>query len=279
MVGHTIISAGTHLVAREATRAIDPLALGVFRMLSAAAIFLVLLAVTKGPMLPAKKDRLPFLAYGLAAGPLNQGLFLVGVRQSNATHASLLYALTPIGVYLASLALRRETSHPRRLLGASVAFAGVLGLLALGDDSRLGGGHWLGDLAILGAVFAWVAWTLEGRRMALTYGGLRTAGWAILSGAIWALPGLAFIDYGALADVAPIGWVGLGYLVALTSVVSYILWNAALARVEASRVAIFTNLQPVATAVAAWAILGEHLGWETALGGGLVLVGVRLAQS
>ena len=64
----------------------------------------------------------------------------------------------------------------------------------------------------------------------------------------------------------------------LTSLVAYALWNYALSRVESSRVAIFANLQPVATALLAWAVLGEALSWELGVGGALVLAGVRLAQ-
>lgn len=278
MIGHTLLSAGTHLVAREATQAIDPMALAVLRLTASALVFALILKLTPGPMLPPRREWPTFMVFGLLAGPLNQGLFLWGVRQSNATHASLLYALTPIGVYLASLWLGRERPRASRFLGAAIAFSGVALLLVLGDASHLGQGRWWGDLAILGAVAAWVAWTIEGRRLSLVHGGLRTAAWSMLAGGLWALPGFAFIDYDALGAAEPIAWAGLAYLVVLTSVVSYILWNAALARVEASRVAIFTNLQPVATALAAWALIGEHLGWETALGGALVLVGVRLAQ-
>ncbi len=40
--------------------------------------------------------------------------------------------------------------------------------------------------------------------------------------------------------------------------------------------AVFSNLQPVATALAAWVVLGEHIGWEVVVGGVLVLAGVRL---
>jgi drug/metabolite transporter (DMT)-like permease len=49
--------------------------------------------------------------------------------------------------------------------------------------------------------------------------------------------------------------------------------------VPASKVAIFSNLQPAATAIAAWALLGEALHWTLAIGGVLVIVGVRLTQA
>ena len=68
------------------------------------------------------------------------------------------------------------------------------------------------------------------------------------------------------------------YLAVLTSVVAYLLWYYALSKTEASKVAIFSNLQPAATAVAAWLILGEALHWELLVGGVLIIAGVRLTQ-
>jgi drug/metabolite transporter (DMT)-like permease len=70
----------------------------------------------------------------------------------------------------------------------------------------------------------------------------------------------------------------IAYLAILTSVVAYLIWYYALSKVPASRVAIFSNLQPAATALAAWWLLGEPLHWELAVGGVLVIAGVRLTQ-
>ena len=72
---------------------------------------------------------------------------------------------------------------------------------------------------------------------------------------------------------------GVTYLVLFSSVASYALWNFALARIEASAAAIFSNLQPVGTALAAWAFLGEPLTVSMLLGGALVLGGVRLSMA
>jgi drug/metabolite transporter (DMT)-like permease len=42
---------------------------------------------------------------------------------------------------------------------------------------------------------------------------------------------------------------------------------------------VFANLQPVLTALAAWWLFGDPLNWEFFLGGGLVLLGLRITQS
>lgn len=154
-----------------------------------------------------------------------------------------------------------------------------MGVLLLGRGLAEAAGPLVGDLFILGAVVAWVAWTTESKPFAVRHGGLRTAAWSIIAAGLWMVPVAPFVVRPAeLAQVPWGGWACLAYLVFLTSLVAYALWNYALARAEASRVAVFANLQPVLTAVAAWALLGEPLGWPVLAGGALVLLGVRLTQ-
>ncbi len=278
LLGQTAISAGTHLAAKQGTSLVDPLLLVTLRLLLASAAFAVVLAVLPGPKLPPRARWGWLLGYGLLAGPVNQGLFLAGLARSKATHGALLYALTPIGVYLVAVALGRERAKALRFAGIALAFVGV-GLLLLGRGLAEALGPLVGDVFILGAVVSWVAWTTESRPFAVEHGGVRTAAWAIIAGGVWMLPVAPFVvSADALRGISPLGWWCIAYLVLLTSLVAYALWNYALSQVEASRVAVFANLQPVATALLAWAVLGEQLSWLGAAGGVLVLLGVRLAQ-
>jgi drug/metabolite transporter (DMT)-like permease len=278
MLVQTLAAAGTHLAAKRATASFDPFVLVTLRLALAALAFAPVLALTPGPKLPPRSTWRWLALFSLLAGPVNQGLFMVGLSRSKAMHGGLLYALTPIGVYTVALALGRERSSPRRLAGILLALAGVVALL-LERGLAAAMGPLFGDLLILGAVAAWVAWTTGSRTFAAEHGGLRTAGWSIIGGGLWALPAVPFaLARPGLGEVDAVGWGCLLYLVLVASILSYTLWNYALARVEASRVAIFTNLQPVATALAAWALLGEPLTWGVFASGALVLTGVRLAQ-
>ena len=76
------------------------------------------------------------------------------------------------------------------------------------------------------------------------------------------------------------GWglAGLGYLVAVTSVLAWLIYYWALGRAEASRVAIWSNLQPVLTALLAWAMYGEALTGPFVAGGAMVVAGVVLTE-
>src|SRR5439155_7389955 len=141
-------------------------------------------------------------------------------------------------------------------------------------------GPMVGDLFILAAVAAWVLYTTEGKRFAAAHGPIRTTAWTMIFAALWCLPAAPFaVKVGELKAATPAGWACLAYIVLLTSVLSYLLWYYALSKREASTVAVFSNLQPVITAVAAWWVFAQPIGWEFVAGTALVIAGVRLGQT
>jgi drug/metabolite transporter (DMT)-like permease len=272
------INAGTYLAGKRAMMELPPVTVVLWRFLLSATVFCLLIAFTPGPKLPPRSEWRRVLMLGLLAGPINQMLFFYGLSRSTAAHAALLYALTPLGVYLLSLARGHERPSSRATLGIFTALAGVVVLL-LGRGLASAGGSLLGDLLILAAVSAWVVYTTEGKPFAATHGPVRATAWSMVAAALLLVPVMPFaLDPVSTLAVSTPALGSIAYLALLTSVVAYLIWYYALSKVPASRVAIFSNLQPVATALAAWLLLGESLHWELAVGGVLVIAGVRLTQ-
>jgi drug/metabolite transporter (DMT)-like permease len=275
------IGSVTFLVAKRALHEIHPVTLLVCRFALSALFFCVLLTVYPGRALPPRNAKAwkGILLLGLLGGPLNQGLFLWGLVQSTPAHAALLYALTPLLVYLFGIWRGREHQSRRTLVGIALAFCGVA-ILLLGRGLGAALGPMIGDLFILGGVSAWALYTTEGKELTAQYGAVRATSWSMIAAGILILPLAPFyVSVPKLASASPIALGSILYLAALTSVVAYLLWYFALSRLEASKVAVFANLQPVLTALAAWGFLGEPLTWEIGVGGVLVLLGVRLAQT
>src|SRR5215217_611836 len=160
-----LISAGTYLAGKRAMSELPPITVVLWRFFVSAVVFALLLLLTRGPKLPprAAVGRIFFL--GLLAGPLNQMFFFYGLAHSTAAHAALFYALTPMGVYLLSVARGRERVSTRAAAGIATAFAGVVVLL-LGRGLADAQGSLFGDLLILAAVCAWVVYTTEGKPFA-----------------------------------------------------------------------------------------------------------------
>jgi drug/metabolite transporter (DMT)-like permease len=107
--------------------------------------------------------------------------------------------------------------------------------------------------------------------------------WTLIAGTVMYLPiGIASFAIGGamqrISHASRAAWLGVGYLILITSVVAYLIWYWALAHLPAARVAVFTNLQPLATAVLAHFILGEHVTPQFIGGAAVVISGVVIAQ-
>jgi drug/metabolite transporter (DMT)-like permease len=284
LLAHTLVSAGNYLFAKRALMEIPALPLGLLRFAGASLLLIVLLrrARPKGQRMPPREWRKRLLFLSLVGVPVNQGLFLTGLQLSTATHASLLYTLTPLFVLLLAQALHREFPGWRTALGAALALGGtVYVLLQRGLD--VSSGPMIGDLVLFVAVIAWTVYTVEGREVVGKLGALPTIAWTIIGGTLLYLP----LGLGALlvpayrADIArasPAAWWGVVYLIVMTSVVAYLLWSWALAHLAAARVAVFTNLQPLATALLAQAFLGERVTAGFFAAAAVVIAGVLIAQ-
>ena len=278
LVLQVVINAGTYLAGKRAMQELPPTTAVLWRFLLCALTFCVLLLVTPGPKLPPRSEWRRVLMLGLLAGPLNQMLFFAGLARSTASHAALLYALTPLGVYLLSLARGRERRSARATLGLLCACGGGVVLL-LGRGLAQASGSLTGDLLILAAVVAWVIFTTEGKPFAAAHGPLRSTAWSMVAATLLLVPLMPLhLEPARTLAASPAALGSIAYLAVLTSVVAYLIWYYALSKVPASRVAIFSNLQPAMSALAAWWVLGEALPPELLLGGVMVIVGVRLTQ-
>ena len=281
---HTLFSAGTYLFGKRALTEIPALPLGTLRFLGASTLLLLLLLrlLPPGSRLPPKQARRKVLLLSFVGVPVNQGFFLFGLQLSTAAHAALLYTLTPLFVLLLAQALIGELPGRRTVAGTAIALAGALWVL-FHRGLDLSRGPLLGDLLLLVAVLAWAVYTAEGRELVSAYGALPTIAWTLIGGTLMFLPlGLGSLLFARnreqIASASREAWLGLAYLIVVTSVIAYLLWYWALGHLAAARVAIFTNLQPLATAGLAHVFLKEQVTLAFLAGAVVVVAGVVIAQ-
>ena len=146
-----LIASGTFLVAKAAVREFPPLTLALLRFLLASAALWPLTRWLRPGVRIAAEDRGRVWLLGLLAVPLNQGLFLIGMVWASASHASLLYALTPAFVVLAGALPERRVPSAGAIAGIGLAFLGVLTLM-LQRGLRFDRHSVAGDAIILTAV-------------------------------------------------------------------------------------------------------------------------------
>jgi drug/metabolite transporter (DMT)-like permease len=271
-----LIAGGTFPIAKIAVSSIEPFTLALLRFGIASATMLLIIVTTGRVRRIERGDWLRFIMLGLLAVPLNQLLFLYGLKFTTAGRSALYYGATPIFVFLLAVLYLKEKVTPLKVIGIAASFAGVAVILRGG---RMDEGVLFGDFLVILAVIAWAAYTVFGKKLLKKYGALTVTAYALIIGTvaylpIGIIPAIRF-DYSQVPDAA---WLSLLYIAIMTSVVAYSIWYWALARMEASKLSIFQNLQPVFAAILSIIVVGETFGFDFYLGGALVISGVLLTQ-
>jgi drug/metabolite transporter (DMT)-like permease len=271
-------AAGTHLVAKVVVESVDPFTLTLVRSFIAAAGMGTLLLIRGKRVSIRREDRGLVLLLGFLGISLNQFLFLYGIRFTTAANAALLYSTTPIIVLLFSRGFLGERMSQRKVLGILIAFAGVLLVIfERGLDASMQFVY--GNLIIFVAVTAWGLYTVLGKRLITRYGPIEASACTMLVGTALFLPiGLVSALHFPYETLGTGAWLQIGYLGLVTSVVAYLLWYSALARIEAAKAALFTNLQPILTTILAVLLLGQDVTLQFVVGGVIAIFGVVLAQ-
>jgi drug/metabolite transporter (DMT)-like permease len=176
-------------------------------------------------------------------------------------------------------ALLGEPLTKGKLIGVALAVCGAA-IVAVGRGAALQHETTLGNLMEFAASGAWSLYTVWGRPLVQRYGAVRTTALGMLWGLGLFVP-VAFGVHGGI--VAPMNitanqWLQIAYLGVVTSGVGWALWYVLLRRMEAGRLAVFNNLQPVMTVVLAWIALGELPPTEFWIGGSIAVVGVIITQ-
>lgn len=275
-----IIVGGTYLWGKYALMHVPPLVVGLLRFSVAAVLLQIGTRIFFPEVRIEKSDRGRLFVLAALVIPVNQLFFLTGLQYTTPAHSALMYSTLPIFIYAISLILREESFVWLKNIGIVTAFGGVFLILnEQGIDFQ--SDYVIGDLIILVAVVAWAFYTVLGRRMVRKYGAFYMTSRTLGLGTLMFLPlGI----YGAIgfdfSEPPAAAYWGILYLATFTSIGAYTIWYWALKHMEASKVGVVNNFQPVVTAVMAFVLSGMSIvdpqlfGEEfslTFMGGGLIV--------
>ncbi|MCX6133619.1 MAG: EamA family transporter [Ignavibacteriales bacterium] len=278
LVFQQIIAGGTHIVAKAVVGEIDAATLTFMRTMIAAAGLWIIVRIRSGPLRIERGDWKQMAFLGFVGVALNQFLYLYGMKFSTAANGALLYAATPVFVLLFSLYTHREKTSPRKTLGILLAFVGIsIVIFERGID--FSSGYAFGNLMILIAVLAWTLFTVMGKNMIVKYGALRTTSAMMICGAVMFAPiGLVSTLRFPFGELNELHWGGVLYLAIGTSIIGYLLWYHALSRIEASKVAVFTNAQPVFATILSLIFLNYTITPAFVIGSILTICAIYITQ-
>jgi drug/metabolite transporter (DMT)-like permease len=252
---------------------LDPITFAIIRLLSGAgmlALLLALRAVRGGALWPGWRGRgagvagLLVYLFGFSLAYLSLG---AGVG------ALILFGAVQVTMFAGAI-LSREAVPGRRWLGAGLAFAGLVVLMAPGGGAAVPSLSAGAFMAFAGV--GWGIYSLAGRGAADALGATAWNFVLAVPVALALLPVLS-VDAGAV-PMAPLG-VALAVLSgAVTSGLGYALWYALVPGLGASRAGVAQLTVPLIAAGGGALLIGEGVGLRFALAAALVLGGVALAS-
>ena len=274
-----IIASSTHLFAKNITSVIHPSIVVLFRGCFSALAYGMWLLIARRQLKTIEKQDIPwFFLLGALNMPINQLLFIWGVKYTTPANASLAYALTPAFVLIIATLFMGEKLTKKKGFGIAMAMIGTF-IVLFEKGLAFGSEQFLGNVMVLMASISWAVYTTVGKKFAMKYGGIYMTGITMLTGLMLYIPVIMMIP-GIIepSDFTTSMWFQLFYLGVVTSGVGYALWYIALTKMEASKLAVFNNIQPVLTTIMAF-FLFNVIPSETFIIGAIVaIVGVIITQ-
>ena len=274
-----IIASTTHIIAKNVLLSVPSPLLLVLRASIASTGYIIYLLFKKEKLFRIeRKDMFGLIILAILNIPVNQFMFFMSLKYTSPPNVALAYALTPAFILVIAYFFLKEKLSRLKTLGILIALSGTL-LILFEKGLNISSENFLGNILALSASLAWAIYTIVGKKYVLKYGAIYTTAVAMWFGLIAFLPIYYFLrpDF-ALSQIDSALWGQIFYLGLITSGVAYVLWYCALKKMEAGKLAVFSNLQPILTTILAIIFLDYSLTVYFIIGGILTIIGVIVTQ-
>ena len=280
----TMIWGGTFVAGRYLAADLEPLLAATLRFLLASVALLAFMACARVRLIrPDVRQCVRLAVLGFFGIFFYNLCFFYGLHYINASRASLIVALNPAVIGVASWWLFKERLGTARWLGIALCLVGAGTVIVSRNPQLLQAvdNAWRGDLLIFGCVVGWGVYSLCSRELNQRLGPLQTVTWSILLGTGMLMVTTLIsgrITLSALAAVHLPQLLGLLYLGVLGSAVAYIGWYDGIRRIGATRAGVFIALNPLTAVICGAVLLDEQLTPPMLLGGAVILLGIYLCN-
>lgn len=204
---------------------------------------------------------------------------ITGIKHTSATNTGWIIGVTPLVLAVLSFLILREKIGLREVGGIVVATTGIVLLVSHGRITELDWIESVGDWLVLASAHTWALYTVATRDLSRTYHPLAVT-FSILLPSALVLVGYMVIasDWSVFLRLPLNAVIALLFLGIFSLAVAHWFWQEGVSGLGAARAGFFLYLEPLATTALAVPYLNEQFGLFTAVGGGLVLIGVYLSQ-
>ncbi|MBD2872427.1 DMT family transporter [Paenibacillus arenilitoris] len=275
-------------ISRLAMESFHPIVFSVLRFGLAVPFFFLLLWRKEGSVgIPWRL--VPRLALiGLVGITLLEITVMYSIKFTTLANASLLnVAPWPIFAALFAPLFLRESITVRLVVGGAVSMVGVCFVILGGQEGfNLSPENMLGNAMALGVSIIGALFNLSTMSLMKQYSALRVSTWTIAFGSLFMLPLTAGGAWGQ-TDWAGLGagqYASIAYNVLICTVVAFLVWNASMFKVGATRSNFFRYAVPAAAVAAGYFMFDEtitllQLCGAACMAAGLVWISVERKQA
>lgn len=211
---------------------------------------------------------------------LDNTLIYYAGRTASAIDMGLLDVTGPIFLVVLSRIFLKTPISGQQILGLAVAVFGVVVIILQGDLTQLSKFKFVsGDFIMLLNTFLFAVYSLlQAKRPPQVSQSAMLASTAVVGVIIIAPFLFSTVSLPKLASLQPIDYGVFIYLGVCNSVISYLAWNTALAKIGNVRTSIIYYLLPLFSGIEAYLVLHEKLYWSQFVGGALVIGGIALVS-
>lgn len=276
----SLIWGTTFLGIRVAVETIPTLMLTSLRFTGAGLILLTIALIRRDRFPATRRDRINQVINGVIMVCLANGSLVFASNYIASGLAALLAATIPLWMAVLEAIIGTGRITWRKSAGMILGFLGVALLIAPGirrpDTST---SLLLGVVGVQVSAIAWNIGTLRAKHRPSTAGPMAVASIHMLSGGFVA--GIISIILGdpARLTFTPRTTIALFHLMIFGSVIAYSAYLYALARMQPSKLSVYSYINPAVAVVVGWLVLSEPLTVRMIVAMVIILSGVAVVQS
>ena len=281
-LGATILWSTLYIFAKTLAEDFSPVELAFWRWTVAFAAFYPFMHRRVWACRQAIRQHILRLAIFSAIGMMGFTLmiFMAG-RTTSATNMALLAATAPIFIALVSRFILKETLARQQIVGLIIAVCGVVVLVTRGNVAHVWNMNLsVGDLWMLGGALCFGAYSVLVRFRPASIPPFEFLTVLMGLGIVWLLPGVLWHWTLGRPLFMPTAaqCLSLLHIGVTTSVIAFLMWNQAIAKIGAVRAGVVYYSLPFFSYLLAMIFLGERLSLPQVLEGVLIIGGIVLSS-
>lgn len=252
---------------------IGPFTLTALRFSVALVFFILISRRSPSGNPPFREDGWLLLVMSLTGFVFSGPMVYFGVRYSTAVNCNLVMSVAPLLTALLAVVLIGEKTSRRMITGALMGMVGVGWLLVGGPGHDSGPLFNPGDLLFLGGAALFALYSVVGRKVMARRSPASVTALACLIAIpmLYVMAGFELQHHPI--NLKPESYIGLAIICLGPTTVANWSWNQAVKSLGAGGAMVFINTLPLYGALMGAVLLGEKLGLEHLIGGGLIVLG------